>query len=96
MFWVGYLAGAVVACIVFTQIFFFLTRKRPPMSAQKIIGTYVGFAVIASSIYAFNSMGGGDLAEIFQRAVLGYGSASLVVGLIHLAIFQSRQGKAPR
>lgn len=94
MFWVGYLFGAFVACIAFTRIFFFLTRNRPPMSAQKIIGTYFGFAVIASAIYTFNSMGGGEPVAIFQRAVLGYGSAAIVVGLIHLAIFQSRQGKA--
>lgn len=94
MYWFGQLAGAALACILFTQIFFFVTRNSIPMSARKIVATYVGFAIVASLIYTLNSLGGGNTVAIVQQAILGYGTAAVVIGLAHFVVYRSRRNGA--
>lgn len=85
MDWIATLVGAFAACLLLTQLVFFLTRASP-MSAGKILGVYTAFAALASVIASFVWRGSPEL----QRATISFFASSLVLGIVHTIIWQAR------
>lgn len=87
MDWIVTLVGAFAACLLVTQLVFFLTRGSP-MSAGKIFGVYTAFAVVASVVASFVWRG---YSPELQRATISFFGAGLLLGIVHTIIWQARQ-----
>ncbi|MCC6984535.1 MAG: hypothetical protein IT535_14810 [Bauldia sp.] len=90
MDWTITLVGAFAACLLVTQLVFFLTRGSP-MSAGKIFGVYTAFAVVASVVASFVWRG---YSPELQRATISFFGAGLLLGIVHTIICRPASGPA--